>query len=139
MSLSRRKSTSLKHRTTWALIDEQQLNKLLADITGLVRDLEDLFPAAAGTRQQLANQEAQKLTSNVDIADLLSMLKDMATEHQAGDRLLEEALKRVQDGTEPASPGTMTSHFGQNNTGFQAVQFNGGGSTLTFGARNRES
>lgn len=60
-------------KAAWALYDEKQFNRLISEVTELVDNLVDLFPAAE-CQQQLCRIEAETLGNESD----LQPLKDAA-------------------------------------------------------------
>lgn len=71
MSLARRRQrgASLVKKTTWALYDGKQLEKLVSQITTLVDDLEKLFPVEAICRR-LAEVEIEEIEDEPSLAAL---------------------------------------------------------------------
>jgi len=132
MSVQLHKQTSCKKKIKWALIAAEKLNKLLDDVTGLVQDLEVLFPNAETARHRLAGQAAEGF-SKEEAAELLSEVKKVSAEHKAAGRLLEEALAgKAEGGSEPASGGGVTNNWGAHNSGQQIGEVKGGNNDFRF-------
>ncbi|RSL89918.1 hypothetical protein CEP51_001007 [Fusarium floridanum] len=81
----RQRRTGLRKKFAWALYDSKHLEKLVGDITGLVSDLEDLYPAEIQRRSLVALE-----IEEVDDELSLLALGDAAS---GTDDLLEEAVE----------------------------------------------
>ncbi|KAL7762699.1 hypothetical protein ACKLNR_009234 [Fusarium oxysporum f. sp. zingiberi] len=70
LALKRQKRTSFAKKAAWALYEEKHLNRLIEDVSPLVRDLVELFQPAQETQKQLSLEEAEDLKSEKGIAAL---------------------------------------------------------------------
>ncbi|KAK4545049.1 hypothetical protein LTR36_003600 [Oleoguttula mirabilis] len=115
------------------LVGEQELNKLLDTVTGLIGSFEALFPAAEQTRQHLADQEAHEPRQVA--GELLAFMKEVAAGRKSDDRVLEEALRKEAQADANTAPAHQTTNtWGDNNGGFQIGSMSGGG-TFNMGPR----
>lgn len=73
LACRRQKDTSLVKKTAWALYDGKSLEKIIDEITGLIDDLEKVFPVEA-VCHKLAETEIEE----VEDEPSLTMLKDAA-------------------------------------------------------------
>ncbi|KAK5689562.1 hypothetical protein LTR17_026219 [Elasticomyces elasticus] len=90
IALSRQKQATAMQKTRWALRDEKKLRRLVEDLTGLVSDLVELFPASQAAQQALASEDAAVLTNSVDGVqrdgedrDQIALREDLLVEHIA--------------------------------------------------------
>jgi hypothetical protein len=92
LAIKRQKGTGLLKKTSWALYHNSEFSKLIEDITTLIDNLENLFPAPA-SQLELVKQEAaemkdkQKLQLVENAADgvdelLHAVAKEARTGHQ---------------------------------------------------------
>ncbi|KAG5805210.1 hypothetical protein H9Q74_007347 [Fusarium xylarioides] len=70
LALKRQKRTSFAKKAAWALYEEKHFNRLIEDVSPLVRDLVELFPPVQETQKQLSLEEAEHLKSEKAIATL---------------------------------------------------------------------
>jgi len=80
LAIQRQKNTSLSQKVKWALHGEKHLQRLLDDVQGFVQSLEDLFPAARSTQQQICAQDLATLTAGTREKPTLDILKNISTE-----------------------------------------------------------
>lgn len=112
-SLKRQDKTSLSRKTKWALYEEKQLKAVTKDVTELVKDLEELFPAPESLRRQLCEKNVPELS----IPRTAPLLKDMAV--ATDDKMMEEVLKKfkrsqqVHNNTANFGPNNLCTRFGQ--------------------------
>ncbi|KAK5118194.1 hypothetical protein LTR85_008174 [Meristemomyces frigidus] len=130
VSITRLKQSTTSKKVQWA-VRKNRFNGLIEHITVLVKHLEELFPAAAGEREALAAEEAKELAPNKIV--LQTLLRELGTAKQeVQDKLLMDALEARRQ-TERTAP-TVTSTFGNNNSGLQANQIKGG--SFNWGAKS---
>ncbi|KAI4683164.1 uncharacterized protein J4E84_007067 [Alternaria hordeiaustralica] len=67
-------STPLRQKVQWALYEEKHFKRLIEDITDLVSDLVQLFPAACEEQRRLCRTEVSEISSR----DCLRALKEIA-------------------------------------------------------------
>lgn len=89
LALTRQNRSGIRQKAKWALYQEDQLRRLIEDITDLVNDLETLFPATQ-TQRELANTEVLTIGDTEGIATL----KEIAAEQ---DKMLEQAIIKASD------------------------------------------
>lgn len=74
---SKCRSISCKHRLKlefkWALCEEKHFRRLIEDVTDLVTNLVDLFPAAQSSQQELCKLEVQELGTEESLPILNSV------------------------------------------------------------------
>lgn len=90
LALTRQNRSGIRQKAKWALHQEDQLRRLIEDITDLVNDLETLFPATQQTQRELANTEVLTIGDTEGIATL----KEIAAEQ---DKMLEQAIIKASD------------------------------------------
>ncbi|KAK5687328.1 hypothetical protein LTS10_001466 [Elasticomyces elasticus] len=66
---SRQKQATALQKARWALHDEKKLRRLVEDLTSLITDLVELFPASHSAQQALASIDAAVLMSPSDVAE----------------------------------------------------------------------
>ena len=74
LSIKRQNSTPLRQKVQWALYEEKHFKRLIEDITDLVSDLVQLFPAAREEQRRLCRTEVSEISSR----DCLRTLKEIA-------------------------------------------------------------
>lgn len=121
LALARQNRAGVRQKAKWALYQEKQLRRLIEDITDLVKDLEDLFPASKETLSKLADAEVSTIGNNEGI----TKLKEIAAEQ---DKLLEEAIIKASERAGKSTYHTVIS--GNNNNGVQMGHNSG---TITLG------
>jgi hypothetical protein len=124
LSLQRQNKTSLRAKVKWVLYEEKQFTRLVEDVTCLIDELTELFPAVETTQKQLCKEEVSEIGT-----ESLPMLKDVAS---GLDKLLEATILEESEGRQ--SQGTAVSFYGVNNQGSQ-IGISHGAITLTFGTR----
>jgi len=122
LSIARQAKTSLRQKAKWAIYEEKQFKRLIEDVTDLVNDLLELFPATKATQRTLCDAEVSSIGANESIA----MLKEIAAQQ---DKLLADALAKVGDGAQVH----YVTFSGANNSGFQLGHNSGSISGFTFG------
>ncbi|MCJ1227993.1 hypothetical protein MMC12_004652 [Toensbergia leucococca] len=110
LSIKRQNQTGLRQKAKWALYQEKQFKRLIKDVTDLVDDLVELFPAAQASQRQLCELEV----SEVGTDEGLRVLKDITASQ---DKYLEAAVTKVLENRQGYSYSTTFS--GSNNSGFQ--------------------
>lgn len=86
----RQKQTSLVKKTTWALYDGKNFDKLVKEITGFIDDLEKLYPVEAARRQLV-----QLGIEDIDDEPALATVRDVAKDV---DNILAEAAAQKSAG-----------------------------------------
>ncbi|RSL54130.1 hypothetical protein CEP53_007523 [Fusarium sp. AF-6] len=103
----RQKRTGLRKKFAWALYDSKHLDKLIADIAGLVRDLENLYPVEMQRRSLvafeieevddelslLALEEAASGTDDLIAEAVADKMEAIAARNEAKDILTEETAR----------------------------------------------
>jgi hypothetical protein len=124
LAIERQNRSSIRQKAKWALYQEKHFRRLIEDITELVDDLVDLFPATQQTQRDLCDVEV----SAIGDGEGMSVLKEIAA---AQDKLLEEAIAKA-----PVVGAGTTYHnnfSGSTNSGLQLGHNSGTMSGLTFG------
>jgi hypothetical protein len=75
MSIKRQNSTPLRQKVQWALYEEKHFKRLIEDVTDLVNDLVQLFPAVLEEQRRLCRTEVSMIGSR----DSLFALRDITT------------------------------------------------------------
>jgi hypothetical protein len=123
LAIERQNRSGVRQKAKWALYQEKQFRRLIEDITDLVNDLDNLFPATEQSRRNLCDIEASAIGQAEDI----SALKEIVA---AQDKLLEEAITK-------AAESAGTSHnivfSGSGNSGLQLGHNSGTMSGFKFG------
>jgi hypothetical protein len=88
LSIKRQNHSELRQKAKWALYEEKHFKRLIEDITDLVNDLVDLFPAAQASRRELCQTEV----SEFDTGESLRVLKDIVA---GQDKYLEAAISKA--------------------------------------------
>lgn len=127
MSLKRKSKNSILQKASWALYRADAFKELLSDVADEVHNLEELFPAVATARQQLANREVDSLGTSTQLA----LLKEAAVSEEVQDQLLAAALDKKLAQATGGSTTIYNNKFGDDNHGFQSGHVSGG--TFTFG------
>ncbi|GAB7335949.1 hypothetical protein MBLNU13_g08193t1 [Cladosporium sp. NU13] len=127
LSLKRKSKNSLLQKASWALYRAGAFKELLSDVADEVKNLEELFPAVATTRQQLANREVDSLGTSTQLA----LLRETAVSEEVQDQLLAAALDKKLAQATKGSTTIYNNTFGDNNSGFQSGHVSGG--TFSFG------
>lgn len=96
LSLARQNRTALKQKWKWALHGEKEFKVLVTEVSDLVKDLEELFPATKEARQELAGQELAVLGT----PQSLPILEEAASSEEVDDQALQEAIARRESGDE---------------------------------------
>lgn len=87
----RQNRTSLREKAKWALYKEEHVRKLIAEVTDLVKDLTELFPASKAAQQQICQDDARNILKTVP-SDSLAVLSNVAADQ---DLELEAAISGV--------------------------------------------
>lgn len=124
LSINRQNRTGLRHEARWALYGEKSLRRLIEDVTDLVNDLIELFPAAHASQRELCEIEVSEPGTDEN----LPVLTDIAA---GQDEYLEAAILKVIENRKVHSPTVTFS--GNNNSGFQLGYNAGTISGFTFG------
>ena len=90
LAIKRRKGTGLLKKTSWALYHNSEFSKLIEDITTLIDNLENLFPAPA-SQLTLVKQEAAEVKDKQE----LQLVENAA---ESVDKLLRAAAKEARTG-----------------------------------------
>ena len=124
LSIKRQNQTGLRQKAKWALYEEKHFKRLIEDITSLVDDLIELFPAAQASQKTLCTAEVAEMSAEGN----LSMLETVV---QGQDTLLEKAIVKAIKSRSPAAPNISFS--GSHNSGFQLANNTGTISNLRWG------
>lgn len=148
LALRRQGQTGLRQKAKWALCEEKHFSWLIEDVTGLVNDLVDLFPAAEATQRQLCDVEVSEIVDNdrdrdggsqdaaSDARTSLPLLKEAAADQ---DRYLDAAISKAMARIGPSASSGSASYCytatfsGGNNSGFQLGHNSGSISGLRWG------
>jgi Prion-inhibition and propagation len=90
LAIKRQKGTGLLKKTSWALYHNSEFRKLIEDITRLIENLENLFPAPA-PQLELVKQEAAEVNDKQE----LQLVENAA---EGVDKLLQAAVKEARTG-----------------------------------------
>ncbi|KAB8343124.1 hypothetical protein FH972_022717 [Carpinus fangiana] len=90
MSLARQKQTPFFKKVKWAVSEKKQLSSLTSTLSGLVQQLEELFPANRAKLQSLAEQEKSAIASLPCGPAALEAAKEAS--HEVKDGILEEKI-----------------------------------------------
>ena len=126
LSIKRQNQTPLRQKAKWALHKEKHFKRLIEDITSLVNDLIELFPAAQASQKELCKVETAQMAemnANKTLPMLRAVVKDQ-------DKLLEEAVVEALD-PKTSTPNVVFS--GSHNSGFQLANNTGTISNLRWG------
>ncbi|KAF2865796.1 prion-inhibition and propagation-domain-containing protein [Massariosphaeria phaeospora] len=123
LAIERQNRSGVRQKAKWALYQEKQFRRLIEDITELVSDLDNLFPAAQQSQRELCDIEV----STIGEGQGLSVLQEIAA---AQDKLLEQAITKA---TESAGKSHHIVFSGSGNTGLQVGHNSGTMSGFTFG------
>ncbi|CAL8584989.1 hypothetical protein XPA_010571 [Xanthoria parietina] len=74
LAKQRQKQTSVRKKIAWAIYEKKSFDRLIDDVTGLVHDLVDLFPAAQEDQKTLCKAEVSAIEETRDLA----LLNDIA-------------------------------------------------------------
>ncbi|RMZ74865.1 hypothetical protein DV737_g5651, partial [Chaetothyriales sp. CBS 132003] len=104
LALKRQKRSSFVQKAAWVLYEEKYFRRLIEDLTSLVDALDQLFPAAQPSQQQLSAEEAEDVREERHI---------LALEEAADgvDKLLQISLQQV--------ISRQSSHTFTNNTALE--------------------
>ena len=123
LSIKRQNQTRLRQKAKWALYEEKHFKRLIEDITSLVNDLIELFPAAQESQKKLCTAEVAEMNAKEDLPMLGAVVKSQ-------DRLLEEAI--VEAINQKTSVSNIT-FSGSHNLGLQLASNTGTISNLRWG------
>ncbi|KAL8873244.1 MAG: hypothetical protein Q9198_007057 [Flavoplaca austrocitrina] len=124
LSIKRQNQTPLRQKAKWALYEEKHFKRLIEDITSLVNDLIELFPAAQESQKKLCTAEVAEMNAKGNFPMLETVAKSQ-------DKLLEEAIVEAMKQHSPAAPNVTFS--GSHNSGFQLANNIGSISNLRWG------
>jgi Skp family chaperone for outer membrane proteins len=123
LAIERQNRSGVRQKAKWALYQEKQFRRLIEDITELVSELDDLFPATQQSQRDLCDIEV----STIGEGEGMSALREIAADQ---DKLLEQAITK-------ATENTGRSHHivfsGSGNTGLQLGHNSGTMSGFSFG------
>ncbi|CAN9445266.1 unnamed protein product [Alternaria alternata] len=88
LAIERQNRSGVRQKARWALYQEKQFRRLIEDITELVNDLDNLFPATQQSQRDLCDIEVSTMGEGQDI----SVLREIAA---AQDKLLEQAITKA--------------------------------------------
>lgn len=95
----RQKGTKWAKKAAWAPYERKQFIELITDITTLVNDLIELFPAAQASQTQICEVEVAEISASADEQNML-MLKDTASEVDAlMQNVVTQAIERASGNT----------------------------------------
>jgi hypothetical protein len=123
LAIERQNRSGVRQKAQWALYQEKQFRRLIEDISELVNDLDNLFPATQQSRRDLCDIEV----STIGEGQGISVLREIAADQ---DKLLEQAITKA---TESAGKSYHTVFSGSGNTGLQLGHNSGTMSGFTFG------
>ncbi|KAL8924559.1 MAG: hypothetical protein Q9172_002643 [Xanthocarpia lactea] len=123
LSIKRQNQTPLRQKAKWALYEEKHYKRLIEDITSLVSDLTELFPAAEASQKQLCKAEVAEMGAKENLPMLGAVVKSQ-------DKLLEEAIVEAVNQKTPVPNITFS---GSRNSGFQLATNAGTISNLRWG------
>ena len=76
LSTKRQNRTGLRQKAKWAPYEEKHFRRLIEDITGLVNDLVELFPAAQASQKELCKTEMAEMGKNGRLQTLKAVAED---------------------------------------------------------------
>jgi hypothetical protein len=123
LAIERQNRSDVRQKAKWALYQEKQFRRLIEDITELVSDLDDLFPATQQSQRDLCDIEV----STIGEGEGMSALREIAANQ---DKLLEQAITKA---TENAERSHHIVFSGSGNTGLQLGHSSGTMSGFSFG------
>ncbi|KAK5125380.1 hypothetical protein LTR85_000489 [Meristemomyces frigidus] len=110
-------------KAKWALFDKDIFEQVIDDITNIMNDLDNLFPASKARREDLARREVDLLGTEV----VEQVLEWLSKKEAARDKILEEALVVLKASKEPAvresGTVTQTNHASGNGKVLQGANF----------------
>lgn len=109
LAIERQNRSGVRQKARWALYQEKQFRRLIEDITELVNDLDNLFPATQQSQRELCDIEVCAIGEGQDI----SVVREIAA---AQDKLLEQAITKA---AESAGKSHHIVFSGSRNTGLQ--------------------
>lgn len=127
LAIDRQNQSGVRQKAKWALYQEKQFRRLIEDITDLVNDLNNLFPATQQAQRNLCDDEVSDIGQGE--GETISVLREIAA---AQDKLLEEAIAKAVP-VERAGTSYHNVWSGSGNTGLQLGYNSGTMSGLTFG------
>ncbi|KAF2844206.1 small s protein [Plenodomus tracheiphilus IPT5] len=123
LAIERQNRSGVRQKAKWALYQEKQFRRLIEDITELVSDLDDLFPATQQPQRELCDIEV----STIGEGEGMSALREIAADQ---DKLLEQAITKATENTERLHHIVFS---GSGNTGLQLGHNSGTMSGFSFG------
>ena len=112
LSIKRQNQTRLRQKAKWALYEEKHFKRLIEDISSLINDLIELFPAAQASQKKLCEVETAQV-AEMNANENLPMLGAVV---KGQDKLLEEAVVEAL-GQKTSTPNVVFS--GSHNSGKQ--------------------
>lgn len=88
LASSRQKHTGLLRKAKWAIYENDRFKKLVEDLTDLLDDLENFFPATKEKQRELCEDEISAIDAKGD----LPLLRDVAAEQ---DHSLMDVVKKA--------------------------------------------
>jgi WD40 repeat protein len=131
LAIERQNRSGVRQKAKWALYQEKQFRRLIEDITELVNDLDDLFPATQQSRRDLCDIEV----STIGEGEGMSVLREIAADQ---DKLLEQVITKAMENTglQPGhNLGTM-SGFSHSST-VTAVAFSPDGQLVASASKDK--
>ncbi|KAL9611365.1 MAG: hypothetical protein Q9167_003984 [Letrouitia subvulpina] len=123
LSIKRQNQTRLRQKAKWALYEGKHFKRLIEDITSLVNDLIDLFPAAQASQKTLCQAEIAEMNAKENLPMLGAIV-------QYQDKLLEETIVEAMN---QKAPRLNISFLGSYNSGLQLVNNTGTISNMRWG------
>lgn len=123
LSIKRQNQTPLRQKAKWALYEQKHFKRLIEDITSLVNDLIELFPAAQESQKQLCKAEVAEISAKENLPMLGNAVKSQ-------DKLLEETIvEAINQKTSVPNITFSSSH----NSGLQLANNTGTINNLRWG------
>ncbi|KAI8938669.1 hypothetical protein NX059_004536 [Plenodomus lindquistii] len=122
LALARQNETGRRQKAKWALYQQKSFARLIEDVTELVDNLVDLFPAAQPAQIELCEQEVATFDDN----ESLALLKEISATQ---DRQLEDAIANAANKSGAIYNNTFSGTF----TRSAATAHNSGSMVNNFG------
>ncbi|KAF2824804.1 small s protein [Ophiobolus disseminans] len=126
LAIERQNRSGVRQKANWAFYQEKQFRQPIEDITNLVNNLDNLFPAVQQSQRDLCDTKV----STIGEGQGISVLQEIAA---AQDKLLEQAIMKA---TASAGKPHHIVFSGSSNTGLQLGHNSGTMSGFTFGRGN---
>ena len=104
ISIKRQNQTRSRQKAKWTLYEEKHFKKVIADITSLLNDLIELFPAARALQKNLCKAELAEMSAKEDFPMLVSVIRSQ-------DKLLEEAIVETMNQKTPTPYITFSGSY----------------------------